>query len=97
MTVEEFWTATITEIRQTLESHERCLKRQMQQQAVMDYRHACLVAASFGGKSPPLHEVYPWLFDPPSGQQDWRVAKERLLQYAQAHNRKREVSRHDGR
>ncbi len=95
MTPTEFWTATIAEIRQVLESRERCLKRELQQQAALDYRHAYLVAALFGGKSPSIHEVYPALFEEEK-KQDWRIAKERLLRYAEAHNRKRAVNRHDG-
>ena len=95
MTPTAFWTATITEIRQVLESRERCLKREMQQQAALDYRHAYLVAALFGGKSPSIHEVYPALFEEEK-KQDWRIAKERLLRYAEAHNKKMGGGKRDG-
>ena len=86
MTPEGFWTSTLTEIRQVLESRERRLRLEMQRQAAMDYRHAFLVGAVFAGKAPPIHEAYPGLFE--EKRQDWRVAKERLMKYAEAHNRK---------
>lgn len=93
MTPTEFWSATLREIRQILESFQRRKRAELQQQAIMDYRHAYLVANVFAGKSLQLHEVYPGLFEEPDRQQDWRIAKERLLRYADAHNRKRAVKK----
>ena len=60
----------------------------------MDYQHAGIVVNLLAGKNRRIQEVYPWLFEQEE-KQDWRIAKERLLHYADAHNRKRAVIKHD--
>lgn len=91
MTPAEFWESTIAEIRDRMESHKRCEIAKVKQQAAMHYRLAALVSSAIAGKLPPIHEAYPGIYDPPEAKQDWRVAKVRLLKYADAHNRKRAV------
>ena len=41
-------------------------------------------------KIPELHECFPELFEYEPKKQDWRVAKDRLLRFAAAHNKARE-------
>ena len=63
----------------------------------MGYRLANLVGSAFCGKFPAVQEAYPGLFEEPDKVQDWRIAKERLMRYAEAHNRRRkEVKEVDG-
>lgn len=59
----------------------------------MDYRLATLIGLAFCGKVPALHEAYPGLFDAPDGVQDWRIVKDRLMRYAEVHNRAREEAK----
>ena len=86
---------TLDEITDAIESYTRRKERELQERAAMDYRLAALVGravscAMVGGKFPEPAEVYPGILEPAKPQaQDWRVAKERLLQYSAAHNRKR--------
>ena len=89
MTPAEFWESTIAEIRDLMESYQRRETAKAKQQAAMNYRLSALVSSALVGKLPPIHEAYPGLFDPPDAGQDWRIAKVRLLRYAEAHNRKR--------
>ena len=49
----------------------------------MDYRLANLIGSAFCGKFPAIHEAYPGLFEEPDKVQDWRIAKERLMRYAE--------------
>ena len=85
---------TLGEITGAIESHARRQERALQERAAMDYRLAELIGRSvsrlYGGKYPDASEAYPGILEPAEPQvQDWRIAKERLLQYSEAHNRKR--------
>ena len=64
---------------------------------VLQYKLADLIGASVArvisnkAKFPSLYEAYPGAFDEEreaesKRQQDWRITKERLLQYTAAHN-----------
>ena len=97
MTAEGFWLSTPGEIADAALSHHRRRKAALTERASMDYRLAILIELAFCGKVPPLHEAYPGLFDAQDVVQDWRIAKERLMRYAEAHNRRRkEVKEVDG-
>lgn len=93
MTAEGFWLSTPGEIADALLSYHRRRKAALTERAAMDYRLASLIGLAFCGKVPPLHEAYPGLFDAPDVVQDWRVAKDRLMRYAEAHNRAREEAK----
>ena len=90
----QYWYYTIPELNATVEGY----RKRLATQAAMDYKLADLIGSSVSrlmsknGKFPTLEEAYPGLIEPrrpTQQQQNWRVAKERLLQYANAHNAKR--------
>lgn len=88
----EFWYYTIPEINGTIEGY----KKRLATKAAMDYKLADLIGSSVArlmsktAKFPKLAEAYPGLIAPEVPQtQNWQVAKERLLRYADAHNAKR--------
>ena len=88
----EFYEYTIIEINLTIDGY----RKKLATKAAMDYKLADLIGASVNrllsknAKMPTLHEAYPGLIAPERpAQQDWRVAKQRLLQYAEANNAKR--------
>lgn len=85
---------TIGEVTRELESFNRREQMRIKERAAFDYKLAELIGASvsrlFKGKYPEVYDAYPGIFErQPVRQQDWRIAKERLLQYSQQHNRKR--------
>lgn len=84
---------TLGEIARAIESASRRAAQAARERAAFDYRLAELVGVSvsrlFGGKYPAAPEAYPGLLEQPAGGQDWRIAKERLLRYADNHNRRR--------
>ena len=100
MTHVQFWEATYGEIIDLLNAHNKNKKEELQQEASMNYQLANLIGVSVGrlmdkkAKMPSLEEAYPTLFEkkeektkePP--QQDWRIFKARMMQYAGAHNNK---------
>ena len=90
----EYYFYTITEINITIKAY----KQRLATKATMDYKLADIIGASVNrllsknAKMPTLQETYPGLIVPESPsrkQQDWQIAKERLLRYADAHNAKR--------
>lgn len=94
----EYWELTYGEIVDTIEAYNAIEKRRTQESAALVHQLANLVGISVSrlvdkdAKYPELHEAYPTLFEVPEPQkpvqQDWRIAKERLMRYAQAHNKK---------
>ena len=88
-----FWEMTFGEVTRAVESYNRRKQAADKERAAWDYRMAELIGASvsrlFGGKYPAVHEAYPGLFEETAGGQDWRIAKERLMRYADNHNRRR--------
>lgn len=85
---------TLGELIRAVESFNRREQLRTKERAAFDYRLAELIGASvsrlFKGKYPEIYDAYPGIFErEPLRQQDWRIAKERLLQYTQQHNRKR--------
>lgn len=89
----EFWNMTLGEVIRAMESHNRRERLRAKERAARDYRLAELIGASvsrlFGGKYPSIQDAYPGLFEPADRRQDWRVAKERLMDYAARHNQRR--------
>lgn len=96
--VREYWELTYGEIIDTIDAYNISEKRKMQENAAMIHQLANLIGISVSrlvdnsAKYPTLYEAYPQLFDIPEPpkieQQDWKIAKERLLRYAGAHNKK---------
>lgn len=88
----EFWYYTIPEINAAIKGYQKRLATQ----AAMDHKLADLIGSSVsrlmskGAKFPSLADAYPGLIEPERPKtQNWQVAKERLLRYADAHNAKR--------
>lgn len=88
----EYWYYSIPEINATIAAN----RKKLEIKARMDHKLADLIGASVGrllsnnAKFPSPAEAYPGLIVPErTVQQDWRLAKERLLRYADAHNAKR--------
>lgn len=93
----EFWLYTVEEINMTIEGY----KKRVATRAALDYRQADIMAMSINriiakdARFPTFNEAYPGFAleeQEDTGrpkQQDWRIAKARLLQYAEAHNAKR--------
>ena len=95
----EYWLYTLAEIQITLKGY----KMRLATTAAMNYKQADLISAAVGRlfnkgvKFPPAHEAYPGLIEAPAArsQLDWRIAKQRLMKYAQAHNAKRREVKHE--
>lgn len=88
----EIWYYTIPEINAAIVGY----KKRLATKAAMDYKLADLIGSSVArlmsqnAKFPKLAEAYPGLIEPERpAQQNWQVAKERLLRYADSHNAKR--------
>ncbi len=84
---------TLGELTRAIESHNRLERVHARERAAWDYRLAELIGASvsrlFGGKYPPIQDAYPGMFEAVERRQDWRIAKERLMDYAARHNQRR--------
>lgn len=99
MSVFDFWDMTYGEILMTIEAYNERLLVNLKEKAVMDYQLANIIGLSVArlmdnnAKYPEIHEVYPSIFKEPETEKpvqvDWRVAKERLMKYTDAHNKKR--------
>lgn len=94
----DFWELSFGEISLLISVHNKKEKQRIQEQATFNYSLANLIYISVArlmdknAKYPPIEEAYPNLFDSVEvqpKQQDWRIAKERLMKYAEAHNKKR--------
>lgn len=94
----DFWDLTFGEISLYISIHNKKEKLRIQEQAAFNYSLANLIGISVtrlmdkNSKYPSIEEAYPNLFDSlevQPKQQDWRIAKERLMKYAEAHNNKR--------
>lgn len=101
ISIDAFWNYTIDDVKLLIEAFNKREKNKMQWEAQQTYINAMLVGRTTAnilsnGKSkiPQLYEVFPNLFDKPTPQQqDWRIAKERMMNYANAHNKKRGESK----
>lgn len=81
-----------------MDAFNKAEMRRMKEEAINTYQLADLIGISVSrlmnekATYPAIHEVYPNLFDAPEPkeqQQDWRIMKERLMGFANAHNKKR--------
>ena len=69
--------------------------REQKMACANNYSLSILIRAAIGSaldsknKFPQIHEVFPDLFEDTSKQQDWRIAKERMMKFANNHNKKR--------
>ena len=96
--ISEYWYLTYSEIKATIDAHQANTKMHIREQASLHHRLADLIGISASrlmndkAEFPSLEEAYPGLFSDAIEepvQQDWRLAKARLLQYAEANNKKR--------
>lgn len=92
----DFWDYTYGELISIIKAMNEKEMLRMKQEAMNTYILADLIGASVArlmdknNKYPAIHEVYPSLFEKPKPQQqDWQLTKARLLEYANAHNKKR--------
>lgn len=94
----DFWDMTYGEITMTIKAFNDKEINRLKEKAIMDYQLANIIGLSVArlmdknAKYPEIEKVYPSLFDVPKDkpvQVDWRIAKERLMKYTDAHNRKR--------
>ena len=98
VSISEYWYLTYGEIKATIDAHQANQKLHTREQASQNHSLANLIGLSVArlindeAEYPSLKEAYPGIFsdivDEPV-QQDWRLAKARLLQYAEANNKKR--------
>lgn len=99
--LDEFWEYTLVEILMICEAYKEKQKQEKQIDAFIHYRSVALmqytIASVFSDKKdiqfPSLQEQYSILFDydetvQQGEQQDYRVMKERLLEFADLNNRK---------
>lgn len=94
----EYWSMSYGEIADTIEAFKVMDIRRVKEKAAMDYNLANLIGTSCTrlinseAKFPSLKQAYPTIFvdeeEPNEGMQDWEIAKERLMQYADAQNKK---------
>ena len=97
ITLADFWNYSIDEIKIIITSYNQKQREEMKWQAQLNYSTAILIgrttsAVLSNGKTkiPKIYELFPNLFErekPP--QQDWRIAKERLMNFANSHNKQR--------
>lgn len=79
-----------------LKAHNDRLLREQKRDCANNYSLAILIGNSVASildkknKFPKIHEAFPELFEEMQPQQqDWRLAKERMLDFANHHNQKR--------
>ena len=98
--ITEYWYLTYSEIKITIDAHQANRKLHIREQASLHHSLANLIGISVSrlmndkAEYPTLEEAYPGLFSDTvvaeePVQQDWRLAKARLLQYAEANNKKK--------
>lgn len=98
LSVFDFWSMTYGELSDTIDAYNNNEKNRVKEAASLNYHLANLIGVSVGrlmdkkAEYPTLQGAYPGLFDDlkvEPVQQDWEVAKARLMKYTDAHNRKR--------
>ena len=101
ISISEYWYLTYGEIKATIDAHQANTRLHIREQASLHHSLANLIGISASrlmndkAEYPSLEEAYPGLFSDSTlhngekeAQQDWRLAKARLLQYAEANNKK---------
>lgn len=95
---QNFWDMTYGEIELTIKAKRDKRKQELQETAMMHYRLADLIGVSCSRlmdskvKFPELNQAYSFLFEsdqPIKKQQSWEDQKRILMQYTEAHNKKR--------
>ena len=71
-----------------INAHQKNITLEQKQRAIMDHAMIGMLGRMLDGKSVGLYESYPALFENESKQQQLNQAKQRLIQYAQIHNKK---------
>lgn len=99
ISINDFWDLTIAEIKLIVKVENQKTENRTKEEARKIYSLASLIGVAFASnnplcngkvKYPKIYEVFPSLFEAEKPQQqDWRIAKERLLNFANAHNAKR--------
>ena len=97
ISISEYWYLTYGEIKVTIDAYQANQKLHIREQASLHYMLANLIGISASrltndkAEYPSLKEAYPSIFSDiveEPAQQDWRLAKARMLQYAEANNKK---------
>jgi len=90
---------TFKEILAAIEGAQKRKREELQHQALIAYQQSYLIAdlvgIMFGSKQKPprIYEAFPGIFSEMPRQQDWRVMKARIEEYA-AERRKRGEQQH---
>lgn len=95
----EYWELTFGEIVSTISAYREGENMRIRETATFNYSLANLIGLSVArlmdekAEYPSLKKAYPTLFDDiieddRPVQQDWEIAKARLMQYAEANNKK---------
>lgn len=96
---QQFWEMTIGELTRAFQSIKRVEKRKAKEQAIFDYNLADTIGRSIGryfassNKLPPIHEVYPTLFDSEEvlrkqQEKQAELSALRFKQFAQSFNKR---------
>ena len=98
LSVFDFWSMTYGELSDTIAAYNNNEKNRVREAASLNYHLANLIGISVArlmdkkAEYPTLQVAYPGLFDDlevEDKQQNWEVAKARLMKYAEVHNKKR--------
>ena len=95
----DYWSMSYGEITDTIDAFRVMEERKLKEQAGLNYSLANLIGLSVArltdskAEYPTLKQAYPTLFGEDELEevpevQDWRVAKERMMQYTTATNKK---------
>ncbi|OUM86649.1 MAG: hypothetical protein BAA01_11615 [Bacillus thermozeamaize] len=96
-----FWDMTFREILVAIEGVQKRRREELQIQALIAYQQSYLIAdlvgIVFGSKQKPprLHEAFPGIFPEVPRQQDWRLMKARIEEYAAERRKRGEKHGHD--
>jgi len=94
----DFWELTYGEIILVVNNYKQKEKARIQETAYFNYALANLIGISVArlidknAVYPSIHEVFPNIFVDAAvkpQQQDWRIAKDRMMKFTTAHNKKR--------
>lgn len=110
ITIFDFWEMTYGEIVLVLRAHSMKKKASLKQLLSLNHSMADLIGASVArlmnkdAKYPTLYEAFPTVFEEERSQEqareqarEWLIYKERLMTYANAHNKKVGESHHNRR
>ena len=98
ISISEYWYLTYGEIKVTIDAYQANQKLHIREQAGLHHSLANLIGISVArlmdnkAEYPSLKEAYPGIFSdletaPP--QEDWEISKIRMMQYAEANNKKK--------